>query len=80
MNIQAIIASILAAVTGFAGGVAPTSSLPNIPFISDWMMTGTTAGTTTMTMTGMMTTGTTTIGMMTGTINPRFASPKSSKL
>ncbi|MGP5620209.1 hypothetical protein [Corynebacterium casei] len=36
MNIQAIIASILAAVTGFAGGVAPTSSLPNIPFISDW--------------------------------------------
>lgn len=36
MNIQAIIASILAAVTGFAGGVVPTSSLPNIPFISDW--------------------------------------------
>ena len=35
MNIQAIIASILAAITGFAGGVAPASSIPNIPIISD---------------------------------------------
>lgn len=35
MSIQAIIASILAAITGFAGGVAPASSIPNIPIISD---------------------------------------------
>ena len=35
MNIQAIIASILAAITGFAGGVAPASSIPNIPIIPD---------------------------------------------
>ena len=36
MNIQAIIASILATITGFAGGVAPGSSIPNLPIISDW--------------------------------------------
>jgi len=36
MNIQALIASILAAVTSFAGGVVPTSSIPDIPFVSDW--------------------------------------------
>ena len=36
MNIQALIASILAAVTSFAGGIVPTSSIPDVPFVSDW--------------------------------------------
>lgn len=36
MNIQALIASILAALTGIVGGVVPGSSIPALPIVADW--------------------------------------------